>query len=126
MKEYKKLKAVWISEELANELNLFRETVFNKKGNNPTKKTIIEAALRRYMGEELKLFAQHIAHVEAVNNSETVEQHESKLLYLTAWRNGIKDSGIELSLIKPDMFYIDKDIDRPMCYGVWLDWEPTK
>jgi hypothetical protein len=49
MKEYKKLKAVWISEELANELTLFRETVYNKKGNNPSKKAIIEAALRRYM-----------------------------------------------------------------------------
>ena len=49
MKEYKKLKAVWISEELANALTSFRETVFNKKGSHPTKKAIIEAALRRYM-----------------------------------------------------------------------------
>jgi hypothetical protein len=49
MKEYKKLKAVWISEDLASALTSFRETVFNKKGSHPTKKTIIEAALRRYM-----------------------------------------------------------------------------
>ena len=69
---------------------------------------------------------KHILHIEAVNNSKTVEDHAANVLYLTAWRNGVRDSGINISLIAADMFYIDQGIDRPMCSGVWLDWEPTK
>jgi len=69
---------------------------------------------------------KHILHIEAVNNSKTVEEHASNDLYLTAWKTGARDAGGHINLSAADMFYIDQGIDRPMCCGVWLDLEATK
>ena len=76
--------------------------------------------------ERMTINEKHMQLVEAVNNAKTVKYHESSNLYLIAWRMGIRDAGINLSLLDADRFYIDQGIDRPMCCGVWLDWEPTK
>lgn len=72
----------------------------------------------------MTLHEKHMEHVKAVNNAKTVEEHASKNLYLTAWRNGVRDAGITISLCDADMFYLSQGIDRPMCCGVWLDWTP--
>jgi len=77
----------------------------------------------------MTLNEKHILHVEAVNKSKTAEEHASKDLFLTAWRIGARDamdSGERISMIDADNFYLYQGIDRPMCCGVWLDWEPTK
>ena len=68
----------------------------------------------------------YILHVEAVNNSKTVEEHSLNSLYLTAWMNGVQDLGVKLSICDADNFYFNKGIDRPMCGGIWLDWTPSK
>lgn len=69
---------------------------------------------------------KHIKLVELVNNSKTIEQHRFNENYLDGWRQGVKDSGITLSLLDCDIYYLDQGIERPMCAGVWLDWEETK
>lgn len=29
-------------------------------------------------------------------------------------------------IVEADAYYLNQGIDRPMCGGVWLDWEPTE
>lgn len=74
----------------------------------------------------MTLHEKHIEHIKAVNTAKTVEDHVAKILYLTAWRTGVRDSGSVIDLYAADMFYLDQGIDRPMCAGVWLDWKPEK
>jgi hypothetical protein len=71
------------------------------------------------------LFEKHIALIEAVNNSKTVEEHASNQLYLTAWRNGVRDAGDHINLTECSFFYYNQGITRPMTAGVWDDWEPS-
>lgn len=81
------------------------------------------------MNEQIRI--QHIARVGAVNSSETEEEHRRYQLALDAWRDGVCMAlGLDMSargsfLMEADQHYIDQGIDRPMCCGVWLDWEPS-
>jgi hypothetical protein len=68
----------------------------------------------------MTLNEKHILHVEAVNNSKTVEEHAANGLYLTAWRNGVRDAGGNIDSC------LEKTVDREEYHGVWLDWEATK
>ena len=74
----------------------------------------------------MNIHQKHILHIEAVNNAKTNERHATLNLYLAAWKAGIEDAGQHIDLCAADMFYLDQGIDRPMCGGVWLDWEPEK
>ncbi len=67
---------------------------------------------------------KHIAYIEKVNNSKTIQEHFENTLILEIWRRGVSDAGVKLSCLDADIFYIDQGIDRPMCCGVWLDWLP--
>lgn len=66
---------------------------------------------------------KHIEMIDAVNNSTTQEEHKKNIYILDGWRKGVNDCGKSLSLISCDHHYIDLDINRPMCGGVWIDWE---
>jgi len=68
------------------------------------------------MNEQIRI--QHIARVGAVNSSETEEEHRRYQLALDMSARGS-------FLMEADQHYIDQGIDRPMCCGVWLDWEPS-
>ena len=72
------------------------------------------------------LFDAYISHVCAVNNSKTVAEHAENQLYLMAWINGVRAAGIKINGHDADMYFIERSIDRPMCCGVFLDWEPTQ
>ena len=74
----------------------------------------------------MDLYDAHLALVEAVNAATTESEHwaaEQKL-------RGFRECA---DLLRPhnrlrteaDMHYIDQDIDRPMCCGVFLDWKPA-
>lgn len=67
---------------------------------------------------------KHIEYVEAVNNATTREEHDLAEVRLRAFREGLRAAGVEPDLMGCDLFYMDQGIDRPMCCGVWLDWEP--
>ena len=73
----------------------------------------------------MTLFEKHIARVEAVNNSTNDGEHFLAEHILRAWRRGVEDAGLTLDLCAVDLHYLDQGIDRPMCCGVFLDWEPT-
>ena len=68
---------------------------------------------------------KHIHLIELVNKSTTREEHSLRDRDLRYWRIGVEDAGLKLDLIGADMYYINQGIDRPMCCGVWLDWEPS-
>ena len=67
--------------------------------------------------------------IEAVNGSATYEQHYAAQRYLDGYVDAVVEcTGIHRGalLMKCDMFYINKGVDRPMCGGEFLDWEPKK
>ena len=72
----------------------------------------------------MKTFDKYINHIEAVNNSKTVEDHAANQLYLSAWMQGVKDGGGFTSGIMATKYYLDKGINRAMIDGIWTDWEP--
>ena len=69
------------------------------------------------------LFDKHIELVEAVNSATTQEAHYHAQLRLGGFRDALEIIGV-LQLCECDNYYLDKGIDRPMCCGVWLDWQP--
>jgi hypothetical protein len=72
-----------------------------------------------------RLLAKHIDLVEAVNSALTEAAHSDARLRLEGFREAVDIVG-ERHLIALDNHYLDQGIDRPMCCGVWLDWEPIK
>ena len=80
------------------------------------------------------LYDAHLAMVERANAATTREEHEIRSRELSAWRAGVRavfvdynggDSGIGDMIMDADWHYLNQGIDRPMCGGLWLDWEPS-
>ena len=69
---------------------------------------------------------KHIALVEAVNNSKTEYEHRAQDSRRAGWIQGVRDCGYHVDQCAADLHYIDQGVDRPMCCGVWLDWEPSE
>ncbi len=78
------------------------------------------------MGE---LFEKHIELIEAVNNSETVDEHTYRHSMLIGFRAALSAQGIN-QLIECDWHIMEKEnkdeSKRPICCGVYLDWEPKE
>lgn len=72
------------------------------------------------------LFERHIELVEAVNNAKTLREHELAEARLRGFRDGLEIQGKIGQLSACDLHYITQGIDRPMCCGVFLDWEPEE
>ena len=66
---------------------------------------------------------KHIELIEAVNNATTEREHNKAETYLHGFREGVASLGRDNDLCGCDMHYINQGIDRPMCAGVWLDWQ---
>jgi len=73
----------------------------------------------------MTLLEKHIEIVESVNNAQTNSEHQTASLRLNGFREALNLMGIN-QLMECDMHYIEQGIDRPMCCGVFLDWEPPK
>ena len=84
----------------------------------------IEAA--RYQGGTVKPCAKHIELVEATNNARTEVEHQAAIARLVGFRIGLREAGVTPNLVGCDLFYVDQDINRPMCCGVFLDWKASK
>jgi hypothetical protein len=67
--------------------------------------------------------ARHIELVEQVNNAKDEREHSARQFYLDGWRDGLFSAGVNLSLMAADQHYLDQGVDRPMCCGVFLDWQ---
>lgn len=77
------------------------------------------------------LFNRHIELIELVNESKTQRSHEENSLVLRGFREALDLLKISHCTLC-DMHYIEQGINRPMCCGVFLDWDvsadwkPTK
>jgi len=70
---------------------------------------------------------KHMQLVDAVNESKTEHEHLTAALRLHAWREGMSDAGRPVELCHADLEQFDRGFtERPMCCGVFLDWEESK
>ena len=75
------------------------------------------------------LYDKFIAKLVEVNDeTKTVAEHRHLEIAFNAWKEGVKDAGGRD--FNGDYYYIAKidagDMrDRPMCCGVFLDWESS-
>lgn len=73
----------------------------------------------------------YIVLVEAVNRAATNEQWREADARRRGWVDGWAfGTGADMAargclLSEGDLHYLDQGMDRPMCGGVWLDWEVT-
>lgn len=66
----------------------------------------------------------HIQLVENVNRSEDEATRHLRMAELRGFRSALELLGFNGQLSECAMYYIRKGVDRPMCCGVFLDWEP--
>ena len=74
----------------------------------------------------MTLHKKHMARIDAVNIAPTELSHMVAHSELRAWRDGVTDAGGYIDLILADLEQMHaRGIDRPMCCGVFLDWESS-
>jgi hypothetical protein len=73
----------------------------------------------------VSLHEKHMKLVDAVNNAKTEHEHYTLGQILHGWRDGVVDAGGRVDLCAADLEQFDRGFEhRPMCCGVFLDWEP--
>ncbi len=72
----------------------------------------------------MTLLEKHIELVKMVNSADSENQHLLAEERLRGFRDCLEVQDIN-QLMDCDWYYIEKDIDRPMCCGVFLDWQPS-
>lgn len=71
----------------------------------------------------MTLHEKHMHRIELVNRSTTEAEHTIRERELSSWRCGVEDAGVKLTdLCACDNYYLHRGINRPMAWGVWLDW----
>ena len=79
----------------------------------------------------MNLIEKHIELIAKVNNAKTEREHRNAEIYLRAWRDGVAaHAGVDHFAIAMDWLHCDlhhegADAERPMCLGVFLDWDPS-
>lgn len=73
-----------------------------------------------------ELEARHMQLVDRVNNSKTRQEYWEWRERLSGFHEGVRACGGNLGqlLIHADLVQDSRGVDRDMCGGVWLDWEP--
>jgi len=74
----------------------------------------------------VNLNEMHLKLVQNVNNATTKHEHDLNEACLSGFRMGLAMVGGKLDWAYPDLHYMHQGINRPMCCGVWLDWEPME
>jgi hypothetical protein len=69
---------------------------------------------------------KHQRLLDAMNHAKNELEHRLAREFLRGYRDGLKECGYDPGLMGCDLYYIDQGIDRPMCCGEWLDWEPEE
>lgn len=78
-----------------------------------------------YLARLTHLERAYVRRVVAINSATSREDHDRLEREHAAWKQGVHDAGREVPVLSGDYYYIDHNIDRPMCCGVWLDWTPA-
>jgi predicted ATP-dependent serine protease len=78
--------------------------------------------------EKISALDKMIELTEAVNNSKNEVEHNWNMAVRHGFLKGVEASGGNSGrlIIECDLHYINQGIDRPMCGGEFLDWEPAK
>ncbi len=78
------------------------------------------------MSDELK--KKYIELVDRCNNSKTRAEHFECMERVNGFLDGVSAcGGNEWNLlISADVVQMSRGVNRPMCGGVWLDWEPQE
>lgn len=75
----------------------------------------------------MTLHEKHMKLIDAVNNSDTIDENWTNQCILWGWQKGIEDAGLRLDLIAADLEQFERGNEhRPMCCGIFLDWEPKE
>ena len=75
--------------------------------------------------EELRRI--HITLVDQVNPAQDTTLHSQAEEWVWGFRRALDVLGIlGEELIACDLHYLNQGIDRPMCGGAFLDWQPTE
>lgn len=74
------------------------------------------------------LIEKMIELTEATNNAKTELLHNYNMAVRHGFLKGVEAMGGNSGrlLIECDLHYINQGIDRPMCGGEFLDWQPSK
>jgi len=74
------------------------------------------------MPKKIRLYDEFIRRLIEVNDeTKTPEEHQRLTVELRAWEQGVEDAtGFRFN---GDYYYIGLGINRPMCTGLFLDWE---
>ena len=73
------------------------------------------------------LHERHMEFIDAVNNAKTFAEHTANKAFLYGWRQGADDAGLTVDLKSADIEQIRRGHgERPMDYGVFLDWKPER
>ena len=76
----------------------------------------------------MSIYEQFIARLIAANDeTQTEARHRELEIELYAWKDGVRAAFNYLGRKEPDLngdfYYMDLGIDRPMCCGLFLNWE---
>jgi hypothetical protein len=71
-------------------------------------------------------FEKYIELMDAVNNSKTRDEHYQRHQRLSGFLEGVEACGRRAGLLimYGDDVQRSRGVDRDMCGGCWLDWEP--
>lgn len=78
------------------------------------------------MSDELK--KKYIELVDRCNNSKTRSENYKWMERLNGFLDGVTACGINVGhlLMHADEVQMSRGVNRDMCGGVWLDWEPQE
>lgn len=71
-------------------------------------------------------YDQHMALVDAVNDSTCISGKNVAEAMLEGFRRGYQAAGFRLHIMDCDLHSMERFGDRPMCCGVLLDWKPAE
>ena len=71
---------------------------------------------------------RYCALVDNANNSKTRSEHYEWKLRLNGFLEGVTACGGNTGhlIMHGDEVQMGRGVDRPMCGGLWLDWEPQE
>lgn len=74
---------------------------------------------------KMNALEKHIELLEAVNNAKNQIEYDCAYYRLRGYRDALDVFGLN-QLMECDWHYLNQGIERPMCCGVFLDWEPAQ
>ena len=77
------------------------------------------------------ILTEYLKLVQEINDARTVAEHMAANFQLSGLKRCLKamgwnDGDIGSLIVDGDSHFLAQGVDRPMCGGVFLDWEPAE